>query len=123
MIKVLAQADDVDVFGKISPPPGIGILGDDPAVALAKLFETGIRLFIIIAGISLIVYLLSGAYDWIVSGGEKEKIAKAQAKITNAVIGMFLIFVMLAVWGLVTGNILGIIEIGPNGIKFSLPTL
>jgi hypothetical protein len=121
MIKVLAQADDV--FGKISPPAGIGILVGDPTVALAKLFEIGIRLFIIIAGIFLIIYLLWGAYDWIVSGGEKEKIAKAQAKITNAVIGMFLIFVMLAVWGLITGNILGIIKIGPNGIEFSLPTL
>jgi len=121
MIKVLAE--DNKVIGKISPPPGIGILGGNPDVALAKLFETGIRLFIIIAGIFLIIYLLWGAYDWIVSGGEKEKIAKAQAKITNAVIGMFLIFVMLAVWGLITGNILGIIKIGPNGIEFSLPTL
>jgi hypothetical protein len=37
MIKVLAQADDV--IGKISPPPGIGILGGDPAVALAKLLK------------------------------------------------------------------------------------
>jgi hypothetical protein len=121
MIKVLAQADDV--FGKISPPAGIGVLGGDPTVALAKLFEIGIRLFIIIAGIFLIVYLLWGAFDWINSGGEKEKIAKAQEKITNAVVGMILIFVLLAVWGLITGNILGIIKIGPSGIEFSLPTL
>jgi len=120
MIKVFA---DDNPIGKIEPPPGVGILSGDVNTALAKLFETGIKLFIIVAGIALIIYLLWGAYDWIVSGGEKEKIAKAQAKITNAVIGMFLIFVMLAVWGLITGNILGIIKIGPNGIEFSLPTL
>jgi len=120
MIKVLAQENP---FGKISPPAGIGILGSDPSVALGKIFEIGIRLFIMIAGIALIIYLLWGAFYWINSGGEKEKIAKAQAKLTNAVIGMLLIFMMLAVWGLVTGNILGIIKIGPSGIEFSLPTL
>jgi len=120
MIKVFAQENP---FGKITPPAGIGILGGDPALALGKLFETGIKLFIIVAGIVLIIYLLWGAFDWVTSGGEKEKIAKAQAKITNAIIGMFLIFAMLAVWGLITGNILGIIKIGPSGIEFTLPTL
>jgi len=117
---ILAQDNPI---GQISPPPGIGILGGDPTTALGALFETGIKLFIIVAGIFLIVYLLWGAFDWINSGGEKEKIAKAQAKITNAVVGMILIFVLLAVWGLITGNILGIIKIGPSGIEFSLPTL
>ena len=110
-------------FGKITPPESIGILGSDPAIALGKLFEVGVRIFIIIAGISLMIYLLWGAYDWINSGGEKEKIAKAQAKITNAVIGMILVFIMLSIWGLITGNILGIIKIAPDGIEFSLPTL
>jgi len=110
-------------FGKITPPESIGILGSDPAIALGKLFEVGVRIFIIIAGISLMIYLLWGAYDWINSGGEKEKIAKAQEKITNAFIGMILIFAMLAIWAVVTGNILGIIKITPNGLEFTLPTL
>jgi len=117
---ILAQDNPI---GQISPPPGIGVLGGDPTIALAAVFETGIKLFIIVAGIFLIVYLLWGAFDWINSGGEKEKIAKARTKITNAIIGMILIFVMLSVWGLITGNILGIIKIGPSGIEFNLPTL
>jgi len=117
---ILAQDNPI---GQITPPPGIGVLGESPSIALGKLFDTGIRLFIIISGIILIIYLLSGSLDWINSGGEKEKIAKAQAKITNAVVGMILIFVMLSVWGLITGNILGIIKIGTGGIEFNLPTL
>jgi len=120
MIKVFA--DDTNPIGQISPPPGIGTFGDDVSTALAKLFETGIRLFIIVAGIVLIIYLLWGSFDWITSGGDKERLAKAQSKITNAAIGMVLIFVMLSVWGLITGNILGIIKIR-NGIGFTLPTL
>jgi len=117
---ILAQDDPI---GQITPPAGIGALGSDPATALGTLFKTGINLFIIIAGIALIIYLLWGAFDWINSGGEKEKITKAQAKITNAVIGMILVFVMLSVWGLITGNILGIIKNTAEGWQFSLPTL
>jgi len=117
---ILAQDNPI---GQINPPAGIGVLGGSPTAALGAIFETGIKLFITASGIALIVYLLWGALDWINSGGEKEKIAKAQAKITNAAIGMILIFVLLAVWGLITGNILGIITIGNGGIQFNLPTL
>jgi len=117
---ILAQDNPI---GQISPPPGIGVLGGDPAVALGVLFKTAINIFIIVSGIFLIVYLLWGAFDWIKSNGEKENLAKAQAKITNAIIGMILIFVMLSIWGLITGNILGIIKNTPEGWQFSLPTL
>lgn len=117
---ILAQNNPI---GQINPPEGIGILGSDPNTALGALFKTGINIFVIVAGITLIVYLLWGAYDWIISGGEKERLAKARSRITNALIGMVLIFVMLAVWGLITGNILGIIKIGSDGVEFSLPTL
>jgi len=122
MINLLVQNQN-NPIGKITPPESIGVLAGDPTIALSKLFEVGIRLFIIVSGIALMIYLLWGAYDWITSGGEKEKIAKAQAKITNAVIGMILVFIMLSIWGLITGNILGIIKIAPDGIEFSLPTL
>jgi len=118
---ILAQ--DSNPIGQISPPAGIGILGDDVNTALTALFKTGINLFIIIAGLYLIVYLLWGTFDWIKSGGDKEKISKAQAKITNAVIGMILVFVMLSVWGLITGDILGIIKNTPSGWEFKIPTL
>ena len=75
------------------------------------------------AGLFLILYLLWGAFDWINSGGEKEKIAKAQQKITNAVIGMLLIFVVLAVFNLLAGDLLGIIEPNEGGFNLKLPTL
>ena len=122
MINLLVQNQN-NPIGKITPPESIGVLAGDPTIALSKLFEIGIRLFIIVSGIALMIYLLWGAYDWITSGGEKEKIAKAQEKITNAFIGMILIFAMLAIWAVVTGNILGIIKITPNGLEFTLPTL
>jgi hypothetical protein len=123
-MKILAQTDAVQqLFGGITPPAAMDIGGDDPAQGVGNFIAFGIKIFIIVAGLVLLVYLLWGALDWIVSGGEKEKITKAQNKITNAVIGIVLIFVVLVVFNLVAGNILGIIKPGDNGFNLQLPTL
>ena len=91
---------------------------------LGKLIAFGIQMFIVVAGMFLLLYLLWGAFDWITSGGEKEKITKAQNKITNAFIGMFLIFVVLVVFVAFAGNSLGIISPdGSGGFDIKLPTL
>lgn len=55
-----------------------------------------IRTFFIIGGIMALLYLLLGAFSWITSGGNKESVDKARDKITNALIGVILIFVVLA---------------------------
>ncbi len=90
-MKSLAQSVE-DVFGKISPPAGMNIGSGDPIQALGKLVGFGINIFIIVAAFALLVYIFWGAFDWITSSGDKEKVAKARKKITNAVIGMFLVF-------------------------------
>ncbi|MFN4212591.1 MAG: hypothetical protein ACK4FL_01340 [Microgenomates group bacterium] len=121
-MKVLADSVE-DVFGKISPPPGMNIGVGDPVQALANFVGFGVRVFIIVAAGALLVYMFWGAFDWITSGGEKEKVAKAQQKITNAVIGMILVFAALTIFGLLTGNILGII-VNENGVwKLQIPTM
>ncbi len=56
-----------------------------------------LRTFFVIAGIITILYLLLGAFSWITSGGNKESVDKAREKIQAAVIGMILIFAVLAV--------------------------
>jgi len=118
-------AEDInDLFGNVSPPAGMNFGADDPTSGLSRLIAFGIRGFIIVASMFLLLYLLWGAYDWIVSGGEKEKIVKAQQKITNAAIGFFLVFGVLVIFNLLLGPILGIIEVGPDGSwSFKLPTL
>lgn len=117
-------ADDMSgIFGKVKPPPGTeAIATGNPVEGLAKLFALGIKLFITGAGMILLVYLLWGAIDWITSNGEKERIAKAQNKITNALIGMVLIFVVLTVYGVIAGDILGIIKRTDQGWEFKIST-
>ncbi len=113
-----------DLFGGISPPAAMNVGGSDPVAGLGKFIGFGINMFILIAGMFLIFYLLWGALDWINSSGEKEKLTKAQNKITNALIGIVLIFVVLTVFNLLAGNILGIVEpIDGGGFNIKLPTL
>lgn len=123
-MKLLADQAIDDLFGGISPPPAMNVGGNDPVQGFGKLIGFGIQMFILVAGLFLLLYLLWGAFDWIASGGEKEKIAKAQSKITNAVIGIVLVFVVLVVFNLLAGNILGIIvPIEGGGFEIKLPTL
>jgi len=121
-MKLLTDQTVDEIFGKITPPSGMNI-DSDPNVGFGKFIAFGIKTFIIIAGLFMLIYLLWGALDWITSAGEKEKITKAQNKITNAVIGMVLIFAIFAIFNLVAGNLLGIIKPGTSGWDFILPTL
>lgn len=125
-MKYLAEVDQgiQELFGGISPPDAMNLGGTDPAQGLGNLIGFGIRMFILMAGMFLILYLLWGAFDWINSGGEKERLAKAQNKITNALIGIILIFVVLSAFSLLAGDVLKIVvNDGNGGFKIKLPTL
>jgi len=56
-----------------------------------------VRAFFTIAALVALFYLLWGAFSWITSGGEKEKVSKAQEKIQAAVIGIVLIVAVIAI--------------------------
>lgn len=117
--------DDIQkAFGTVNPPSGMDIGGGgDPVAGLGSLIGWGINVFIIVAGLFMLIYLLWGAFDWISSSGEKEKVSKAQSKITNALIGMVLIFAILVVFNVLAGQMLGIVEQTPEGFRLKIPTL
>lgn len=106
--------DQKQLFGTIAPPPGA------PS-DLGRVIGVGINLFLIVASLFMFLYMLLGAFDWIVSGGDKERVAKAQSKITNAIIGLFLAIVSIAVFNVVAGQVLNIITIDTNGWHFNIP--
>ena len=119
----LAAANTKKIFGEIKPPPGSEFAsGPNP---LGVLLSTGISLFLIIAGIVTLIYLLWGGFDWISSAGDKEKLLKARHKIQNAFIGMIVVIAALVIFNLLTGVILGgrIIRTTPNGFQFNLPSV
>jgi hypothetical protein len=64
-----------------------------------------------IAGILLLLYLLMGGFQLMLSGGEPKKAQGAQGKITNALLGFFIIFIAYWVTQLI-GKIFVIPAIG-----------
>lgn len=119
---VMAQCNDI--FGCVTPPVNIpGSEGNNPAAAVSSLFTVIIRLIITVAALLTLFYLLWGGFDWITSDGAKEKITKAQQKITYAVIGVIFIVLSFSIFGVVAGNVLGIVELVPGGFKFKVPTM
>lgn len=126
---LLAQAQNAfkdvsDIFGKVEVKSGPSLLyGQKVEQSLATIFVFGIRLVFVIGGIAVLIYMLWGALDYITSGGDPDNAAKARQKIINAMIGIIVLVVALALWLFIT-NIFGIIQRTPDGgFMFSLPRL
>jgi hypothetical protein len=98
----------------------LGVTPNLPTGA-ATVFQTYIAIFIRLAYIGgLIVFtfmLLSGALEYITAGGEKDKTANASKRITNALIGLFLLFAVFAITSLVK------VLFGIDVLNFVIPTL
>lgn len=60
-----------------------------------------------VAALSVLVFLLWGAFDWLNSGGEKGKIESARNKITGAIMGIVVLATVLVIFNFIQ-QILGI---------------
>ena len=110
------------IFGRVESPSGPGTFAD-PLKTLGSLFANFIRLVFLGGALMAMIYLFWGAFDWLVAGGDKESVEKARLKITNAVIGMLLIVVGFVAFGVVTGDMLGIIKKQNGNWIFTIPTV
>lgn len=96
-------------FGTINPPPALqNIIKSDPTGSggISLFLNNLITLFYSIAGVVLIFMLIWGAFEWLTSGGDKEKISSAQKRIISAIIGVLLFavaFAIIQVLGIFTG--------------------
>ncbi len=96
-------------FGTIKlPEPLKGLISKDPsgAAGLSKFLSNLIALFYTVATVVLIFILLWGAFEWMTSGGDKEKIQGARQRIISAIIGIILFaaaFAVIQVLGTFTG--------------------
>jgi len=106
---VCQEASIQKIFGIITPPDALkGLVGADPSGAggLSIFFTNFIALIYSLAALVLVLMLVWGAWDWLTSEGEKEKLQSAQRKIINALIGIMLFagaFAIIEVFGRFTG--------------------
>ncbi len=75
-----------------------------------------ISLFFAVGGIGVVIYFIWGAVDWIMSGGDKEKVANARKKMANSLIGLLLLSLAFAIIRLV-GAIAGFDPLGNMQIR------
>lgn len=94
---------------------------DAPAV-LGKIFAGIIGLLLIVGTMWSLIQLLLGGFNWISSGGDKGKIEAARDRITNALLGLVIMFAAWAFF-LVILQFLGIAGGSGSSIDFILPKL
>ena len=107
-------ADSVQqVFGTVTPPSQLGDLGTQPGnIAIGLFLGRIVQIIYIVAGLVVVFMFIIGAVQWILSGGEKEKVEEARKRITSAIIGIILL-ALAAVILAILGGILGFQFFGP----------
>ncbi len=96
------------VFGEIKPPDEIKHLTKDPtgSEGISIFLTSFVQLIYSLAAVMLLIMLIWGAWDWMTSEGEKDKLQQAQRKLVNAMIGMGILagtFAILQLVGRFTG--------------------
>lgn len=77
------------------------LLGDSSSAFLNLFLPNFIKILFIIGVIIFIFMIILGAIAWISSGGDKTAIENARNKITNALIGIFILFSVFALFAIV----------------------
>lgn len=96
-----------DIFGTVNAPPGSEFVKNDPVTGFGTLIGFIIQMVFLVAGLATLIMLLWGALDWLLSEGQKEKLAKAQAKMVNAIVGLLLVVLAFTVFSFLMGTVLG----------------
>ena len=93
--------------------------GVNPAPSnLGTVISNAITIAFIVAALVVLFFLILGAFQWITSGGDKERINKARGTIVSALIGLAILALALLIVNVVS-TILNI----PLISSFSIPTL
>ena len=80
---------------------GAGAYQGQGAAYIVQLISVLITSLLIIGSVSFVLYFLLGAISWITSSGDAKAAEAAKTKITQATIGIFIMFAAWAVFQLV----------------------
>src|SRR3989344_497849 len=68
-----------------------------PVISFGELLTFAIRGIFIVAGLLALFYALMGGLAWITSGGKKEEVQAARDKIQAAIVGIFVLIIVLTI--------------------------
>lgn len=75
----------------ISPPAGVPTGGFEAGGAGQRLLQLAIELIFVTGVVLAIIFIILSGIQWIISGGDKEKIQKAKARLTYSIVGLIVI--------------------------------
>lgn len=101
-------------------PGGINLTSNNPDELLGSVFKNSIVLLFTVGALGFIIMFVWGAVDWILSGGDKEKIAGARKRIVTAIIGLVLLALTFVITTII-GQILGLKTL--RQFEFDIPQL
>ncbi len=84
--QVFAQGDPLDA--SIKAPEGRII---SPTTTVGQIVSFMVAFIIVVAFLAALLFIVIGAFQWITSGGDKQKVADARNHIIAAVIGLVVI--------------------------------
>ena len=87
--------DNTVNFGSSVPDVFSSISGAN--FTFPHLVQLGIRVLFVGITLGSFIFLLMGAFQWIMAGGDKEGIEKAKKRITNSLIGLAIGFSVYAI--------------------------
>lgn len=105
------------ITNPILPTPSTGSSGNAGVTFLQKSIPAAISLGFVVGAVVFFFILIIGAIQWISSGGDKQTVETARGKVTNAIIGLIILFAVFAILQLI--NTFFKIQI----LNFTLPTL
>lgn len=96
-------------------PPKQGV---SPTTPLGDVISNALTIIFIFAALAVLFFLVIGAFQWITSGGDKEKVGNARKGIVAALVGLALLALAFLIVNIVA-QILGFGSL----TQFTIPTL
>jgi hypothetical protein len=82
--------------------PLLGNISEKPGLSFFQSFIPGLISLALVGGTIIFFFvLIMGAIQWITGGGDKQALEGARGKITNAVIGIVILFSIFAILNLI----------------------
>lgn len=116
LLPSIALAEDITILPQDAGAAKFSKLGTG-TLTFSRVISFGITMLLIFASLLFFFMLVIGGIRWIMSGGEKANVENARKQITNALIGLAIIFVAWAIIRLLAT------VFGVNILTLPIPTL
>lgn len=83
----------------INPPAGVPTGGLELGGGGSNALQLGIELIFVVGIVLTVAFTIFSGIQWIISGGDKEKVQKARARLTYSIIGLLIIVVAFFIVG------------------------